>query len=356
MRVIAHIPNHDLRDAQAFARMTEEAGLDGVIALENQHNPYLPLAAAALVTDRMQLGTGVAIAFPRSPTIQAMEAWDVHNASAGRFYLGLGSQVKTHNERRYGIQWSAPAPRMRDYIGAVRAVWRCWEKQEKLDYRSEHYNLTLMTPNFSPPPTGLPPPPISLAAVGPAMLRLAGEVCDGVRLHPLTSRRLLDEFIGVHLAEGLRRGGRSRSNLEVVAGSFIATGPDKEAVAKRREFIRYRVGFYSSTPAYWNVLRLHGFEDLGKKLNEYPRAGRWNEMAALVPDELVDLFAVTGSYDVLAEKIAERYEGVIDTVALPVSAGVDTKVLREVVESIQRVPCRFENYNADRVCVGMESG
>jgi len=354
MRVIAHIPNHDLRQAQAFARMTEDAGLDGVVALENQHNPYLPLAAAALVTERMQLGTAVAVAFPRAPAIQAMASWDVHNASGGRFYLGLGPQVKTHNERRYGIPWSPPAPRMRDYIGAVRAIWHCWEQEERLDYHSEHYNLTLMTPNFSPRPNGLPPPPISIAAVGPVMLRLAGQVCDGVRLHPLTTRRLLEEFICVQINEGLKRGQRDRKNLEIIAGSFIATGPDKQAVAKMRDFIRYRVAFYCSTPAYWNVLRLHGIEDLGKKLNPYPRAGRWNEMAALIPDDVVDLFAVTGTYDVIAEKIAERYEGILDTVSIPIGDSVDIKALREVVASINRIPCRFERYDVDWARTGTQ--
>lgn len=346
MRVIAHLPNQDLRQAQAFARIAEEVGLDGVVALENQHNPYLPLAASALVTERMQLGTAVAMAFPRSPTINAMEAWDVHLASRGRFYLGLGPQVKTHNERRYGIPWSAPAPRMRDYIGAVRAIWRCWEKEERLDYHSEHYTLTLMTPNFSPRPTGLPPPPVSIAAVGPAMYRVATQVCDGVRLHPLTTRRLLEQVIDVRIREGLAKAQRERRNLEVIGGSFIATGPDQAAVKKMSEYLRYRIAFYSSTPAYWNVLRLHGLEDLGKKLNAYPRAGRWNEMAAQVPDDVLNLFAVVGTYDIIAKKIDERFGGIADTITLPITSDADRGALREVVESIQRVPCKFERYNS----------
>ncbi len=189
MRVITQIPNTDLRAAQQLAQIAERAGFDSVITAENAPGPFLPLAAAALVTERVQLGTAVAMAFPRSPTIMAHSAWDLHKASNGRFYLGLGAQVKAHNERRFGIPWTPPGPRMRDYIAAVRAVWHAWETETPLDFHSDTYNLTLMTPNFSPKPTGLAPIPISIAAVGPAMLKLGGEMADGVRLHPFSTRR-----------------------------------------------------------------------------------------------------------------------------------------------------------------------
>ena len=233
MRVVTQLPNDDLRLAQEFARDAEEAGFDGVVTLENAHNPYLPLAVAALVTERLQLGTAVAMAFPRSPTATAHVAWDLQKVSGGRFYLGLGSQVKAHNERRFGLTWSAPAPRMRDYIGAVRAIWECWEKGVPLDYHSDTYNLTLMTPNFSPRPTGLPRIPISMAAVGSAMLQVAASVCNGVRLHPFLTRRYLQEVSTVQIAEGLKRSGHDRKNLEVVAFGFIATGADEAAVAEQ---------------------------------------------------------------------------------------------------------------------------
>ena len=180
MRVITQIPNNDLREAQEVAQIAEQAGFDAVVTAENAHNPFLPLAAAALATERVQLGTAVAMAFPRSPTITAHDAWDLHKASNGRFMLGIGSQVKTHNERRFGVAWTPPMPRMRDYIGALHAIWRTWESETPLDFHSNTYKLKLMTPNFSPRPTGLPRIPISLAAVGPMMLRLAGEVADGV--------------------------------------------------------------------------------------------------------------------------------------------------------------------------------
>ena len=225
------------------------------------------------------------MAFPRSPTVTAHVAWDLHKASKGRFYLGLGSQVKAHNERRYGLAWSPPAPRMRDYIGAVRAIWDAWESEAALDYHSDTYNLTLMTPNFSPRPAGLPRIPVSLAAVGPAMLRLGGEVCDGVRLHPFSTRRYLAEVSVARIAEGLAKSGRERRNVEVIAGGygFIGTGPNEEAIAKARAYVRFRIAFYCSTKAYWDVLRLHDLEWLGEKVNPLPRENRWSEMAEQIP-------------------------------------------------------------------------
>lgn len=347
MRVITQIPNNDLKDAQKVAKLAERAGFDGVVALENAHNPYLPLAAAAMVTDKIQLGTAVAMAFPRAPTITSHVAWDVQKASSGRFYLGLGAQVKSHNERRYGLQWSPPAPRMRDYIGAVRAVWRTWEKGEPLDYKSETYSLSLMTPNFSPKPSGLPKIPISIATVGPAMLRLAGEICDGVRLHPFSSRNYLEQVSSLGIKEGLERGGRSRSNFEVVAGGFIATGKNEEAVAKMREYVRFRIAFYCSTRAYWDVLRLHDMVELGEKVNPYPREGRWDEMAALIPDEAIDLFAVVADYGTIAEKLAARYGGLADTISLPIQPDDDPDQLADTVKAIHAIPSPFEKYNTD---------
>jgi probable F420-dependent oxidoreductase len=347
VRVVAQIPNDDLRLAQTFARDAEKAGFDGVVALENAHNPYLPLAAAALVTERLELGTAVAMAFPRSPTTTAHVAWDVHKASGGRCYLGLGSQVKAHNERRFGVAWSAPAPRMRDYVGAVRAIWECWERGVPLDYHSDTFNLTLMTPNFSPRPTGLPRIPISMAAVGPAMLHVAASVCNGVRLHPFSTRRYLQEVSSVEIAEGLKRSGRDRRNLEVIAFGFIATGPDDAAVAEMREYVRFRIAFYCSTRDYWNVLRLHGMEELGHTVNPYPRAGRWNEMAALISDDVLELFATVATYDELPAKLEARYGGLADTIQFPVKPGFDVDRVADVIRRIQRIPCPFERHAND---------
>ena len=344
MRVITQIPNNDLIQAQAMARLAERTGFDAIVTAENAHNPFLPLAAAALVTERIELGTAVAMAFPRSPTVTAHVAWDLHLASKGRFNLGLGSQVKSHNERRYGLTWSPPAPRMRDYIAAVRAIWRTWETGERLDFHSHTYNLSLMTPNFSPKPTGLPPIPISLATVGPAMLRLAGEVCDGARLHPFSTRRYLAEVSNVRIAEGLSRSNRQRRNIEIIAGGygFIGTGRNAEAVARARAYVRYRIAFYCSTRAYWDVLRLHDMEWLGEQVNPLPRENRWEEMKTIIPEDLIDLFATVTDYEALPKAIEQRYGGLADTVLLQISADEDEDRLAQCVRDIQKIPASFE--------------
>jgi probable F420-dependent oxidoreductase len=344
MRVVCHIPNDDLRKAEAAAQAAEAAGFGGLVALENAHGPFMPLAVAALATSEIQIGSGVAIAFPRSPTITAHAAWDLHKASNGRFYLGLGPQVKGHNERRYGIQWVPPAPRMRDYIGAVRAVWRAWETQSPLDYHSEHYTLSLMTPNFSPKPLGLPRIPVAIAAVGPAMQRVAGEVCDGIRLHPFNTHRHLAEVSLANIQGGLDKAGRNRGELEVIAGAFIATGADEAAVEKMRDYIRFRIAFYCSTRSYWAVLRLHGMEELGERLRPYPEQGRWSEMAALISDEVVELFATVGTHEQIAGKIEARYGGLVDAISMFIPTDTPVGPLKEVAQDIRRIATPFKGY------------
>jgi probable F420-dependent oxidoreductase len=346
MRVITQIPNNDFVEAQKLAQLAERAGFDSVITAENAHNPFLPLAAAALVTQRIQRGTAVAMAFPRSPTIMAHIAWDLHKASQGRFYLGLGSQVKAHNERRYGLSWTPPAPRMRDYVRAIRAVWHAWETETALDYHSDTYNLTLMTPNFSPRPTGLPRIPVSVAAVGPAMLRMSGEVCDGVRLHPFSTRRYLAEVSTARIEEGLAKASRARRRFEVIAGGygFIGTGRNEEAIARARAYVRFRIAFYCSTRAYWDVLRLHDLEWLGEKVNPLPRENRWSKMAEQIPEDRIDLFATLADYEALPAAIEKRYGGYADAVLLQITADDDIDRLANCVAAIQHIPSPFEGY------------
>src|SRR6516225_4908063 len=309
MRVFTMLPMRDWRQAGAFGATAEAAGFDALMTVELGHDVFTPLAFAALATQRIELTPSIAVAFPRSPTILAQQAWDLHANSGGRFVLGLGSQVKGHNERRFGIPWSAPAPRLRDYVRALRAIWRCWETGGKLDYRGEHYKLSLMTPDFSPEPTGLPMVPVTIAAVGEAMLRVAGEVCDGVRLHPLCSRRYLEQVALPRLAEGMQRSGRSRAHFDVFGGGFVVTGPDDKTVAEGMEQVRRRVAFYGSTRSYLPILSLHGLDELGLKLHALSLAGRWAEMAPEVPDEVVRIFAACGTYDQIAQEIEARFGG-----------------------------------------------
>ena len=345
MRVFTMLPMRHWREAGPFAAAAETAGFDAVMTVEVAHDPFTPLALAALATQRIELTPSIAVAFPRSPTVVASQAWDLQANSNGRFVLGLGSQVRGHNERRFGIPWSPPAPRLRDYVRALRAVWRCWETGEKLDYRGEHYKLTLMTPDFSPEPTGLPMVPVTIAAVGEAMLRVAGEVCDGVRLHPLCSRRYVEEVALRHITEGMRRGGRNRANFDVFGGGFVVTGPDQETVAAGIERVRQRVAFYGSTRSYLPILSLHGLDELGLKLHGMSLDGRWNEMTSEVSDDVVRIFAACGIYGEIARVIEERFGGVAD--AIEISFPVDTPagLQRELLTDIQRLPHIFAGFD-----------
>jgi probable F420-dependent oxidoreductase len=347
MRVFTALPVRDWQQAGPAAAAAEAAGFDALMTAELGHEPFTPLAFAALATMRIELTTSVAVAFPRSPTVLASQAWDLHANSQGRFVLGLGSQVKGHNERRFGIAWTPPAPRLRDYIGALRAIWRCWELGERLQYQSPHYRLDLMTPEFSPEPTGLPPVPVAIAAVGPAMLRLAGETADGVRLHPLCSRRYLAEIGLPRIAEGLRRAARSRAQFEIHGGGFVATGPDEASLASAVEAVRRRVAFYGSTRTYLPILSLHGLDDLGLALHRLSVAGRWSEMPALVGDDVVRLFAAVATYPNLASAIETRYGGLADAIDLEFPADATAGLQRELVAEIRRIPHAFTGFSGD---------
>ncbi len=337
MRVLTGLPQDDLRDVPAAARAAEAAGYDGLVTNENRNDPFLALGVAAVHTTRVTLDTGIAIAFSRSPMPVANAAWDLQVASRGRFGLGLGSQVRAHNEKRFSVPWSPPVPRLREYVEALRAIWRCWETGEKLDYRGRHYTFTLMTPNFTPRSAAQPMVPVTLAAVGPAMLRLAGEVADGVRLHGFCTRRYLDEVALPAIRDGLVRSGRPRERFEVSGGGFIATGPDEQAVAEMVEWVRYRVAFYGSTPAYWPVLDVHGLGDLGRKLNVMSKAGQWDRMAAEIPDDVVHLFAAVGTHRDLARAVERHFGGVADAVAISGGYGVRQEVPPGLVQDLQRI-------------------
>ena len=345
MRVFTMLPMRHWREVGPFAAAVEGAGFDTLMTAELNHDVFAPLALAALATQRIELTPSIAVAFPRSPTIMASQAWDLQANSNGRFVLGLGSQVRGHNERRFGIAWSPPAPRLRDYVRALRAIWRCWETGEKLDYRGEHYKLTLMTPDFSPEPTGLPTVPVTIAGVGGAMLRVAGEVCDGVRLHPLCSRRYVEEVALPRLADGMGRSGRSRANFDVFGGGFVVTGPDQKTVAEGMEWVRKRVAFYGSTRSYLPILALHGLDELGQKLHAMSLEGHWNEMAAEVPDEVVRIFAACGTYDEITRAIDERFGGLADSIEINFPAGTPAGLQGELLADIRRIPHAFAGFD-----------
>jgi probable F420-dependent oxidoreductase len=341
MRVSTKLPVEDWAACGPAARQAEDDGFDCVTTNELRHEPFTPLAFAALATQRVRLATSVAIAFPRSPMIVANHAWDLQRHSEGRLILGLGSQVKAHNERRFSVPWVAPAARMGEYVQALQAIFRCWENGEKLDFRGKHYNFTLMTPEFSPGPLGLPMAPIAMAAVGPLMSRTAARVADSVRLHGFATRRYLEEVVRPMLAAELEAAGKSFESFEITGGGFVVTGPDDAAVREAAEKIRYRVAFYGSTPAYRGVFDVHGLSDLGLKLTEMSKRGAWKDMAAQVSDDVLDLFVARAPYEGIAEEIARRFGGIVDTVAIDFVPGTSATTRRKVVEQIQRIPSVF---------------
>lgn len=345
MRVTTTIPQHNLRAVAPVAQAIEDAGYDGIMTLENQHDPFLPLGIAATCTERVELATGIAISFLRSPMSAANIGWDLNEASGGRFVLGLGTQIRAHNEKRFSVPWSAPAPRMREYLGALRAIWRTWKYDEKLNFEGEHYRFTLMTPNFVPESSGLALPAITLAAVGPAMLRVAGELADGVRLHPFCTRRYLEEAVLPRITDSLEKAPRERENFEIAGGGFIATGADNEAVAKAREWVRYRIAFYASTPAYWPVLEMHDLGDLGRKLNTMTKAGKWDAIAVEISDEILHLFAAVGRHDEIAAAIADRFGGLADTIHASNSSQIQADYPPDLIADIQAIEQTFKEFS-----------
>ncbi len=347
MRIIATIPQNKLRDVGAAAAAIEASGYDGIVTLENQHDPFLPLAIAATATERVELSTGIAIAFLRSPMSAAMIGWDLQEASGGRFALGLGTQIKAHNEKRFSVPWSAPAPRMREYVQALRAIWRTWKFDDPLRYEGEHYRFTLMTPNFVPAGSGLPLPPVTVAAVGPGMVKIAAEVADGVRLHPFCTRNYMTNTVLPQLERGFAISGRARHQFEISGGGFIATGRTSDDVQARAEWVRYRIAFYGSTPAYWPVLEAHGYGDLGRKLNRMTKEGAWDRLAAQIPDELLHLCAAIGTYDEICARIEAHFGGFVDTLFASTNSDWQADLPPDLITDIQRLPARFSGFATD---------
>ena len=346
MRVVTTVPQDNLRAASSAAAAIETRGFDGLCSLENRHDPFLPLGVAALATSHIELATGIALAFVRSPMALAHSAWDLKEAAQGRFVLGLGPQIKAHNEKRYSVPWSAPVPRMRELVTALRAIWAAWQHGTTLRHEGEHYRFTLMPPNFVPEASALPPPPITLAAVGPAMLKLAAEVADGVRLHPFCTRNYFEQTVAPIITTGLVKVGRPRAHFEINGGGFVATGPDDATVAKMAEWVRYRIAFYGSTPAYWPVLAAEGLAELGPRLNALTKLGRWDDLAQEIPDRLVEACAAIGRHDEIAPIIAKRFGGLIDTVHASASSEQPSDLPAAVIADIQRLPAAFTGFCA----------
>ncbi len=294
------------------ARLAEEVGYDGIWSAETSHDPFLPLALAAEHTDRIELGTGIAVAFARNPMTLAVMANDLQTMSEGRFLLGLGSQIKPHIEKRFSMPWSHPAPRMRELILAIRAIWASWSDGSRLAFRGEFYRHTLMTPMFDPGPNPFGNPRIFLAAVGERMTEVAGEVADGMLAHGFTTQRYLREVTLPALDRGLAASGRTRTDVEISCPGMVVTGMDDAGFEAATKAVRTQLAFYGSTPAYRPVLELHGWGDLQTELNTLSKRGAWEQMAELIDDDVLNTFAVIGPLDDIAGKVLERFGGLVD--------------------------------------------
>lgn len=316
MKFDIHLAPASLSQIPSLARQAESLGAAGVWANETQHDPFLPLALAAEHTARVQFGTAVAIAFARSPTVVAHTAWDLAELSGGRFILGLGTQVKAHIERRFGLTWEAPVPRLREYIQAVRAVWGAWQNGSRLNYRGQHYKLTLMTPFFSPAPLRNPRIPIFIAGVNAPLCRLAGELADGFHVHPYHTVKYLAEVVRPAIAEGAAKAGREMSAIEISTSTFVILGATEAERAADREAMRAQIAFYASTPSYRGVLEAHGWGETGAALSALAAKGQWGEMPRLIAAEMLGTFAVEGTWADVGEKLRERYAGLADRVSL----------------------------------------
>lgn len=301
-----------LDHAAQDAKKAEQAGYDAVWAAETSRDPFLPLLLAAEHTDTIELGTAITVAFARSPMTLANTAWDLNGFSKGRFNLGLGSQIKPHIEKRFSMPWSHPAPRMREFISAMRAIWDCWQNGTQLDFRGDFYTHTLMTPFFNPGPSEYGPPKVFLAAVGEGMTKVAGEVADGMLVHGFTTERYLRERTLPAVEEGLAASGRTRDQFQLSYPAFVVSGETDEQMEAAATGTRRQIAFYGSTPAYRAVLELHGWGDLQPELNTLSKRGEWEEMGRLIDDEVLNAFAVVGAPDEVPGILQKRFGDVVD--------------------------------------------
>ena len=322
-------------EAGNVARAAEDLGFDALWTAEASHDPFFPLVVAAEHTRRIKLGTGIAVAFPRSPLILAHIAWDLQAMSGGRFILGLGTQVKGHNERRFGIKWEHPGPKLREMILVMRAIWDCWQNGTKPSFTGQFYNFTLMTPFFNPGPIAHPHVPVYIAGVNEYMCRLAGELCDGFLIHPFHSLKYLHEIVLPNITRGIEKARRRREDIVLSTSAFVIAGANRDEIERAKMAVRQQIAFYASTRTYKGVLDAHGWGDTCTRLNDKAAKGDWAGMADEITDEMLDVYAVTGTYDEIADKLKARYAGILDRLSLylPFVPGQQDAHWRELVRA-----------------------
>lgn len=337
MKVYTTAPMEDPRDARTAFRRLEEIGYDGAFSFEAKLDPFLPLVLAAEHTKKLRLGTAIAIAFGRNPMNLANLAHGLQAISGGRFILGLGSQVQPHIEKRFSMPWSKPAARMREMVLAIKAIFDRWEGKAELDFRGEFYTHTIMLPAFDPGPNPFGPPPIFTGGFGPRMTAVAGEVADGFFAHPFNSRKTLLENMLPALEKGLAASGRSRDDLEIICATLTVTADDDKEFERVKLAARKQLAFYGSTPAYLPTLECHGWENLHKDLNRMSKQGRWDDMAELIDDEILETLAIVAPRSEIAGKLLERLDGIADGVSITHNRAPDPSQWADVVADLKNL-------------------
>ncbi len=329
----------NLHDAGKQARDLEAAGYSGAWTAETSHDPFFPLLLGAEHTETLELGTSIAVAFARNPMTLANIGWDLQAFSKGHFILGLGSQIKPHIEKRFSMEWSHPARRMREMVLAIRAIWDTWENGTKLDFRGEFYKHTLMTPFFTPERAelaGFGTPKIYLAGVGELMTEVCGEVCDGFICHGFTTEKYLREVTIPALARGRAKAGKTMEGFDIVGPSFVVTGNNEDEMKAAAAGTRQQISFYGSTPAYRGVLEAHGWGGLQDDLNTLSKQGKWAEMGTLIDDEILNTFAVVGEPESIAPELHRRYGDVISRISFYAPYKSDPARWQPVIEAIKK--------------------
>lgn len=336
MKIYTTAPLEDPRDLRESFTRLEEIGYDGAFTFEAKHDPFLPLVLAAENTNRLRLGTAIAIAFARNPMNLANLAHGLQTISGGRFFLGLGSQVRPHIQNRFSMPWSKPAARMREMVLAIRAIFDCWEGKSELRFEGEFYRHTLMIPTFNPGPNPFGPPPVLVAGFGPKMTEAAAEVGDGFIAHPFSTRKSLLENTLPALDRGLQKAGKNREQLEVICATLIVTADHEDEFKRIKQAAKKQLAFYGSTPAYRPTLDCHGWGDLHVELNRLSKAGLWNEMADCIDDEILEAIAVVGERSEIAGKVRARLDGIADGIGLTNNRTPDPDFWADTVQELKR--------------------
>lgn len=337
MKVDFYYPAAPPEGAFDAALQARELGYDGFFSAETQYDPFLPLVLAGRAAPELELGTAIAVAFPRSPMVTAMTAWDLARLSKGKFKLGLGTQVRGHITRRFSTEWGSPGPRLKDYILSMRAIWDTWQNSTPLRYEGEFYQFSLMTPFFNPGPIPSPDVPVYIAGVGPYLSALAGELCQGFHVHPFHTTEYLDRVVLPNMRKGAENEGRTLDDVERATTVFVMTGRSDAEVEEAMAAVRRQVAFYASTPSYRPVLETSGW-DFGEKLTALSKRGRWDEMPEVIPDEALLEVGVAAQVDQLGEAIRDRYADRVQRVGL-YSLGsvidIDPEARRQVVNDLK---------------------